>query len=82
MDLITNYKDLISYFSRLGKSTATPMQKRAFDKGVYVRSKIRVDVLTSEEQGRVIINGTPKRFKFTNKGSGVWLVTIVDLSDL
>ena len=57
------------------KSSGKPSNKRAL-LGIMVTTKVRNEILTDSEQGSIVIDGTPKTFKFKSMGGGVWLMTV------
>ena len=44
--------------------------------GIMVTTRVRGEILTDTEQGRITIDGTVKLFKFESMGGGVWLMTV------
>lgn len=59
------------------KSSGKLSNKRALD-GIMVATNVRNEILTDSEQGRIVIDGTPKTFKFKSMGGGVWLMTVAN----
>ena len=57
------------------KSSGKLSNKRAL-LGIMVTTKIRNEILTDSAQGIIVIDGTPKEFKFKSMGGGVWLMTV------
>lgn len=74
-ELIQNREDLIQWFN------SKRICSKEKNKEVMVSTKIRKEVLTSYEQGTVIIGGEVKRFNFKSLSGGVWLVTLKGLKD-
>ena len=54
-------------------------RKELLSKGVYISSKIRKEILISENQGKITLDGQVKWINFKNKTGGVWLANIVDM---
>ncbi len=57
------------------KSSGKLSNKRAL-LGIMVTTKVRNEILTDSEQGSIVIDGTPKTFKFKSMGGGVWLMNV------
>jgi hypothetical protein len=57
------------------KSSGKLSNKRAL-LGIMVTTKVRNEILTDSAQGSIVIDGTPKTFKFKSMGGGVWLMTV------
>lgn len=47
--------------------------------GIMVRSKIRLDILTDIDQGKMILNGSVRRISFNSMGGGVYRAFIEKL---
>lgn len=56
------------YNGRFGGERAEQM----LEKGVFVDGKVRKDILTSTEQGRITIEGRVRQIEFENTGGGVY----------
>jgi hypothetical protein len=57
------------------KASGLLSNKRAL-LGIMVTTKVRNEILTDSEQGGIVVDGTPKTFKFKSMGGGVWLMTV------
>lgn len=72
-------QDVVQWFSSY--SNATPMQKKALDKGLYISTKCRKELLLGGHAGKMIVGGRVRHFQFKNLGGGVWSVTLEKLQD-
>jgi len=70
MELIKHGQELYDVFRNMKGD------KKLLSKGVYISSAIRREVLTSERQGRITINGTPTKIIFENNFGGVYRASV------
>ena len=71
--LIQSQDDLREYFFNIRRD------RIAMDKGVMVTAGIRREILTSIEQGKIMLEGRVFRIGFDNLTGGVYLAKIVEL---
>jgi hypothetical protein len=69
-DLITTKAELISYLTTKQIASKEP------PKFVFVKTKVRADIMTDETQGTFIHKGRVMRFNFESVGGGVWKASI------
>lgn len=76
--LINNGAELYEHFM---SSTRLPKERqyKFLNDGFFVDSKVRAEVLTSIEQGTIIIGGTVRKIVFENFGGGVWIAKVKKL---
>lgn len=72
-------QDVVEWFSSY--NNPSPMQKKALDKGLYIDTKCRKELLLGEWGGKMIVGGRVRHFQFKNLGGGVWSVTLEKLRD-
>jgi hypothetical protein len=72
-ELIKTKNDLIWYLTTKQVASKNPPEF------AYVSTALRKNILTDEYQGKVIVSGTVKRFKFESIGGGVWKASIAKL---
>jgi hypothetical protein len=68
-ELIRNARELITWFSG--------SHERLFEKGVFVSSTVRKQILISPGQGRVVIGGRVRDIQWESVGGGVWRAYII-----
>ena len=64
------------YIYESSKKSSGKLSNQRASNGIMVSTKIRGEILTDSEQGRITIDGTVKLFKFKSVGGGVWLMTV------
>ncbi len=64
------------YLYEASKKSSVKLSKKKALLGIMVTTKVRNEILTDSEQGSIVIDGTPKAFKFKSMGGGVWLMTV------
>jgi hypothetical protein len=75
--LIKTEGDLKEHFFILTRNNSYNVEDN-IKKGVFVDGKIRKETLTSESQGKTVINGRVRQIKFENLGGGVYRAFIDD----
>ena len=72
-DFIKNGDQLREFFY---KCSINPKKDELLKTFIYVRSKIRADVLCDVDQGRITLNGIPMKFHFTHINGGIWMASV------
>lgn len=57
-------------------ATPTYLSTQALTRGIFVDGRLRKEILTGENQGRVIVNGCVLQIVFKSIGGGVYKVSI------
>jgi hypothetical protein len=73
---IRNEDELRKFFYATLAGDASPVQKRRGEAGVMVDTKLRREVLTGIDEGKIIINGRVLSYQFKSLGGGVWKCTL------
>ena len=68
---IESGEDLYEFFFRAKRIGGNVGEQRVTD-GIFVDSKVRKEVLTSEKQGKITIGGSIKLIEFVDIGGGVY----------
>jgi hypothetical protein len=68
--------EAINYLYEASKKSSGKLSNKRALLGIMVTTKVRNEVLTDSDQGGIVIDGTPKTFKFKSMGGGVWLMTV------
>jgi len=73
--LIDNGEQLKEWFFAVRKRYDV---QKLWDKGIFVNSKVRKDILIDVSQGKTIIEGRVRQIKFENVGGGVYRAYLSD----
>lgn len=69
-------QEVKEFFFRNLTNQPSPVMVKAANAGIIVDTKLRREILTGENCGKIIINGRVRSFNFTNMKGGVWLCTL------
>ena len=77
MDIaIKNADELYKYFFDLSRKNTLNPDGKQHKLEVFVSTKIRREVMTSVEQGEIVLDGQVKRFVFKSLGGGVYKASV------
>jgi hypothetical protein len=70
--LFKSERDVRDYFIEAVAMTNKSMRYRILTNGIFIDTKLRKEILTGVDHGRIVINGRVEVYIFKNLGGGVY----------
>lgn len=70
--LFKTEKDVSEYFIQLSGTRTNRYNDRLWQKGIMIDTKLRRDILTGANEGKITINGIPEDYMFKSMAGGVY----------
>lgn len=71
-------REVSDFFIRLSNPMFSKLDQNKKDRGIMIDTKLRREILTGENEGKVTINGRVEKYEFKNLTGGVYLCTVTD----